>query len=172
MATQIAPLTDAAYTAEQAVLTDTIANEVYAAHYNERKTGRIIIGGEFYQFNTVECNRIARLNRDGSLDSSFNPGAGPNTGIRCLTLDGAGKILIGGVFTSVGGAARNRIARLNPNGILDALLDPGEGASEVVRWITLQPDGRILLVGGFKKFAGSEVACVTRLAGDALLVSK
>lgn len=45
MATQIAPLTDAAYTPEQAVLTDTIANEIYAAHYNERKTGRIIIGG-------------------------------------------------------------------------------------------------------------------------------
>ena len=45
MATQIAPLTDAAYTPEQAVLTDTIANEVYAAHYNERRTSRIIIGG-------------------------------------------------------------------------------------------------------------------------------
>lgn len=45
MATQIAPLTDAAYTPEQAVLTDTIANEVYAAHYNERKTSRVIIGG-------------------------------------------------------------------------------------------------------------------------------
>jgi type IV secretion system protein VirB5 len=45
MATQIAPLTDAAYTTQQAVLTDTIANEVYAAHYNERKTSRIIIGG-------------------------------------------------------------------------------------------------------------------------------
>ena len=45
MATQIAPLTDAAYTPEQAVLTDTVANEVYAAHYNERKTSRIIIGG-------------------------------------------------------------------------------------------------------------------------------
>lgn len=45
MATQIAPLTDAAYSTEQAVLTDTIANEVYAAHYNERKISRIIIGG-------------------------------------------------------------------------------------------------------------------------------
>lgn len=45
MATEIAPLTDAAYTQEHAVLTDTIANEVYAAHYNERKTSRIIIGG-------------------------------------------------------------------------------------------------------------------------------
>jgi len=45
MATQTVPLTDAAYTSEQAVLTDTIANEVYAAHYNERKTSRVIIGG-------------------------------------------------------------------------------------------------------------------------------
>ena len=45
MATQIAPLTDAAYTPKQAVLTDTIANEVYAAHYNERRTSRIVIGG-------------------------------------------------------------------------------------------------------------------------------
>jgi type IV secretion system protein VirB5 len=45
MATQTAPLTDAAYTPEQAVLTDTIANEVYAAHYNERRTSRIVIGG-------------------------------------------------------------------------------------------------------------------------------
>ncbi len=45
MATQIAPLTDAAYTPEQAVLTDTIANEIYAAHYNERRTSRIVIGG-------------------------------------------------------------------------------------------------------------------------------
>ncbi len=45
MATQTVPLTDGAYTSEQAVLTDTIANEVYAAHYNERKTSRIVIGG-------------------------------------------------------------------------------------------------------------------------------
>jgi len=45
MATQVEPLTDAAYTPEQAVLTDTIANEVYAAHYNERKTSRMVIGG-------------------------------------------------------------------------------------------------------------------------------
>jgi len=45
MATQIAPLTDAAYTPEQAVLTDTIANEIYAAHYNERRTSRIVISG-------------------------------------------------------------------------------------------------------------------------------
>ena len=45
MATQLAPLTDAAYNSHEAILTDTIANEVYAAHYNERRTSRIVIGG-------------------------------------------------------------------------------------------------------------------------------
>ncbi len=44
MATQTAPLTDAAWTAKDALLTDTIANEVYASHYSERKLSRFVIG--------------------------------------------------------------------------------------------------------------------------------
>jgi type IV secretion system protein VirB5 len=44
MATQTTPLTDAAWTPHDAMLTDTIANEVYASHYSERKTSRFIIG--------------------------------------------------------------------------------------------------------------------------------
>lgn len=44
MATQTVPLTDAAWTPKEAVLTDHIANEVYAAHYNERRTSRVVIG--------------------------------------------------------------------------------------------------------------------------------
>jgi type IV secretion system protein VirB5 len=44
MATQLAPLTDAAWTPHDALLTDTIANEVYASHYAERKLSRFAIG--------------------------------------------------------------------------------------------------------------------------------
>jgi len=44
MATQTAPLTDAAWTPHEALLTDTIANEVYASHYAERKLSRFAIG--------------------------------------------------------------------------------------------------------------------------------
>ncbi len=39
--------------------------------------GKIIIGGNFTTFNGSNRNRIARLNPDGSLDNSFNPGTGP-----------------------------------------------------------------------------------------------
>lgn len=44
MATRTAPLTDAAWTPQEALLTDAIANEVYASHYAERKTSRFLIG--------------------------------------------------------------------------------------------------------------------------------
>ncbi len=44
MATHTAPLTDAAWTSKDALLTDTIANEVYASHYSERRLSRFVIG--------------------------------------------------------------------------------------------------------------------------------
>src|SRR5712691_3669498 len=40
--------------------------------------GRIIIGGQFTTFNNTNRSRIARLNTDGSLDLSFDPGTGAN----------------------------------------------------------------------------------------------
>ncbi len=40
--------------------------------------GKIIIGGYFSTFNGASINRIARLNADGSRDTTFNPGLGGN----------------------------------------------------------------------------------------------
>jgi uncharacterized delta-60 repeat protein len=127
--------------------------------------GKIVVGGDFNRINQVERNRIARLNPDGSVDMTFNPGVGPNTGIRCLELQPDGKSLIGGIFTSVSGVARNRIARLKQDGSVDTSFDPGEGANEVVRWVALQADGKVVVVGGFSRYAGSECACLARLHG-------
>ena len=130
-----------------------------------RADGKMLVGGNFTRINQVERNRIARLNPDGSVDRTFNPGAGPNTGVRCLALQPDGKILIGRVFTSVDGAARNRIARLKDDGSLDSGFDPGEGASEVVRWVVPQADGKVVIVGGFSQFAGSQCVRLARLHG-------
>ena len=127
--------------------------------------GKIVVGGDFNRINQVERNRIARLNPDGSVDMSFNPGAGPNTGIRCIARQPDGKFLIGGVFTSVDGVARNRIARLKADGSLDSGFDPGEGASEVVRWVVPQADGKVVIVGGFSQFEGSPCVRLARLHG-------
>src|SRR6056297_1089127 len=37
---------------------------------------KIIIAGNFTEYNGTAINRIARLNQDGSLDTSFSPGTG------------------------------------------------------------------------------------------------
>jgi uncharacterized delta-60 repeat protein len=127
--------------------------------------GRILIGGDFTLVNHAERSRVARLNSDGSIDPMFNPGAGPNTGVRCLAVGSEGRILIGGIFTSVNGQARKRIARLKSDGALDSTFDPGEGAEEVVRWVVPQADGKVLVVGGFTTFAGADRVRIARLEG-------
>ena len=76
---------------------------------------------------------IGRLNADGSLDATFNPGA--NSTVCALAVQPDGKILVGGSFTTLGGGgtgttARNRIGRLHADGSLDATFNPG--ANDVV----------------------------------------
>ena len=63
--------------------------------------------------------------------------------------DEARKVLIGGSFTTVGGVTRNRIARLNADGSLDAGFDPGVGASSWVDAVAIQSDGKVLIGGDF-----------------------
>ena len=127
--------------------------------------GRVLIAGDFTYVNQVERSHVARLNADGSLDQSFNPGDGPDWGVRCLALQVDGKILIGGIFTSVQGKPRNRVARLNTDGSLDTAFDPGDGASEVVRWVAPQLDGNVLVAGGFTRFGTNECNRIVRLHG-------
>ena len=55
-------------------------------------------------------NRIARLHPDGSLDASFNPDV--NNNVLSLALQSDGKILLGGLFSSIDGQSRENIARL------------------------------------------------------------
>lgn len=45
-------------------------------------------------------NRIARLNADGSLDTTFDAGAGLDDFATSIIVQSDGKILIGGYFSS------------------------------------------------------------------------
>ncbi len=138
-------------------------NQVFAVEV--QRDGKIVIGGDFTRINEEERKRLARLNPDGSLDMSFNPGAGPDKGVRCLAVDAGGRVVIGGVFESVHGVARGRIARLNADGSLDTTFNPAEGANEVVRCIVPLADGKIMIAGGFTKFADKDCSRIARLFG-------
>ena len=111
--------------------------------------GKLLVGGDFTSYNGVPVARIARLNANGSLDASFDPGTGASGSVYAVTVQPDGRILIGGAFNSVNDTPRVRIARLNANGSLDASFDPGAGLGSTVHALALQPDGRILVGGQF-----------------------
>ncbi|MFN7015463.1 MAG: hypothetical protein ACK4ON_14450, partial [Bacteroidia bacterium] len=107
--------------------------------------GKLIVCGTFTQFNGNTQNRIARLNSDGTLDATFNPGTGFNMEARALALQADGKILVGGLFESFNGTTRNHIARLNADGSLDTTFDPGNTFTDDIRKIAIQADGKIIV---------------------------
>src|SRR6266480_1909694 len=50
--------------------------------------GKLLIGGHFTKVNGVTRQSLARLNADGTLDLTFDPGAGPDAGIGIPTISG------------------------------------------------------------------------------------
>lgn len=79
--------------------------------------GKIVVVGGFESFNGVARNRIARLNADGSLDGSFDPGEGADADVTRVVVEPDGKLLIAGAFTRYDGRDRVRVARLHGGGI-------------------------------------------------------
>jgi uncharacterized delta-60 repeat protein/uncharacterized repeat protein (TIGR01451 family) len=128
--------------------------------------GKIVIGGDFASINGTSRNGIARLNPDGSLDLSFNPGFGVDDSVRAIAIQSDGRIVIGGAFQSVNGVTLNHIARLNAGGSVDNTFNPGIGANDLVTSITLQPDTRIVLGGQFTLCNGVTRGRITRLNND------
>ncbi len=111
--------------------------------------GKILVAGDFGIVNGVERARIARLNTDGSLDLSFDPGYGANAGVKCMAVQPDGKILVGGLFTYFNGLYCNHLVRLNADGSLDEGFDTGNGFDGNVLALALEPDGGIVVGGDF-----------------------
>jgi uncharacterized delta-60 repeat protein len=127
---------------------------------------KVVIGGNFGSVAGSRRPNVARLMADGALDPSFDPGAGPNGEVLCAARQRDGKILIGGLFSMVSGVARPRLARLNPDGSVDASFNVGAGPNGEVRAITVQPDGKILVGGFFSSVNRANSRCLARLNAD------
>ncbi len=130
--------------------------------------GQILVGGSFTMLGgggmgNTDRAFIARLNADGSLDAGFDPGADGT--VQTLALDAAGRILVGGSFTTLGGGgmgttARAFLGRLNPDGTVDASFDVG--ADGDVHAIATEADGGILVAGAFSRLGGGGFGNILR----------
>ncbi|WAC21031.1 choice-of-anchor D domain-containing protein [Luteolibacter sp. SL250] len=113
--------------------------------------GKIVIGGFIAQIRGVSKRYLARLNADGSLDTSFNAeGDNPST---CLRIQADGKIMVSGLFSTMNGVARPGIARLHPDGTLDETFNPrvmrAGSSAPTVHTMLMTANGSLLVGGNF-----------------------
>lgn len=117
--------------------------------------GKVLIGGTFTSVGGQDRANVARVNADGTLDTTFvDPlivdatGGQVDPSVASVVLQPDGKVLVAGTFSSVGGTARRRVARLNANGTHDTGFgNPAPNNS--VYSIALQADGKFMIGGNF-----------------------
>jgi len=142
-------------------------NNIYAMRL--QSDNKILIAGTFTTYDGISRNRIARLNPDGTLDTTFVVGIGANNTVSSLILQNDDKIIIGGNFTTFAGVSSNRIARLNANGSRDTTFANGAGANASVETLALEANGKILIGGNFTKFNNINSNYIARLTKDGVL---
>jgi uncharacterized delta-60 repeat protein len=124
----------------------------------------LLLGGLFTSVGGQTRNNIARIANDGTIDS-FNPNA--NGGVSSIVMQADGRILVGGAFNganSIGGQARNRVARLDPDTGQADSFDPN--ANDAVYSLALQADGKVLAGGLFTSIGGEPRNAFARLSND------
>ena len=136
----------------------------------QQPDGKVVIGGYFLTYNGTSAHAIARVNPDGSLDSTFNSGAGFGTGsVAALAIQPNGQILAGGQFFDYDGVARSFLARINPDGSLDQSFNNGVGFNRQVSALAVLRNGDILVAGDFDQYNDETVGPMVRLNSDGSL---
>ncbi|TGE24281.1 T9SS type A sorting domain-containing protein [Hymenobacter aquaticus] len=114
--------------------------------------GKFLIGGDFDSYNGYVCNGVARLNADGSFDTSFNAGLQFDSQIYNIKVQPNGSILLAGVVTSAASPTGVGLQRVLPSGVRDntftvpSLLSEPYGAySYYGEAMEVQADGKILV---------------------------
>ncbi|MFM7023679.1 MAG: T9SS type A sorting domain-containing protein [Flavobacteriales bacterium] len=120
--------------------------------------GKILIGGDFQNYDGVKAYHIARLNTDGSLDKTFHSSLDKNSQLYKIFIQSDGKIL-------VTRSSSEAIIRLNTDGSKDNSfsMDLGSVLGFTLRSMALQSDGKILITGLFTEYPSENKYSVLRL---------
>jgi uncharacterized delta-60 repeat protein len=130
--------------------------------------GQAIVGGAFAINNTAKTltiDYIARINTDGTLDTTFNPT--PNGVVNTIVVQPDGNIVFGGSFSTVGGWVRDNITRVSPTGGNDPAFDPATNGP--INRITLQANNQIVIAGSFSTVNQVSRNNLARLNSDGTL---
>jgi uncharacterized delta-60 repeat protein len=144
---------------DQSFVSGSGANDVLYAIFAQ-PDGKIACGGNSTSYNGTSRSRLMRLNSDGSLDASFDPGTGANDIVFTVIPSADGGYFAGGSFTTYRGTARRGVAKINSDGTLNTNFVPPVLASPFhVLCLATQADGK-LLVGSDNAFGSNTNLCV------------
>jgi uncharacterized delta-60 repeat protein len=128
--------------------------------------GKTMIGGSFTLVSGVSRNAIARMNADGTLDTTFIIGtgfAGSSLTIIGIDRNSSGDYFVGGQFTSYSGVSCNNIIKLTSTGSIDNTFSIGTGTNNLVNSVLVQPDGKIIIAGFFTSYSSTTANRIVRL---------
>jgi uncharacterized delta-60 repeat protein len=127
--------------------------------------GKILIGGVLQAVGGVARGRVARLNSNGTLDTSFDPGTGADSTVYGVMEDSAGSVYVGGSFLNINGTPRQYVAKLTSTGALDSTFMPGGGGLNGIVYAIAPPDGagRIVVGGSFFRYNSANARFIARL---------
>ncbi len=123
--------------------------------------GRAYVAGYFTAIGGRAYRGIARLTRDGSVDTTLRT-TRPNGEVWDVLPLPNGQVLVSGAFTQIAGAQRRYLALLNEDGTVDPAFDPGVGPSDHCYRLTALADGSALVTGGFTSFAAQPAPGIAR----------
>lgn len=129
---------------------------------------RVIVGGNFT--NASGYSRLLRLNTDGSVDTTFNPGGtGPAGNVLNMIVLSDDRILVN--TPGYNGSQSTALWRLLPDGTPDPTWNIGAGpfSANNVYGMHELPDGSIIAAGAFGSFNGVTAAYMVKIKPDGTL---
>ncbi|ESU21444.1 hypothetical protein FEDK69T_25110 [Flavobacterium enshiense DK69] len=128
---------------------------------------KIVLFGPFNQYNGINKRGVVRVNPDGSVDNTFNVGngfGGDNSAMKYFSFIFNDKINVLGDFGVYNGNAVDGYMKLNSDGTIDtAIRNITKGLNGFVSSITMQSDGKLLLLGDFTMYNGTKRYWLLRL---------
>jgi uncharacterized delta-60 repeat protein len=129
--------------------------------------GKILMSGaSFTTYSGSASTRIARINTNGTRDTTFNVGAGLNGVAYDMKVQPDGKIVAAGTFTTYSGSTNSGIVRIDTNGTKDTTFNVGVGSTGAINQLALQSDGKIIAIGATTAYSGSSNAGIVRINTD------
>lgn len=132
--------------------------------------GKGLIGGPGWVFPSITGNDlgIARVNVNGSLDTSFNTDSNLSGTLVDIAVQPDGKILAVGYLRNTETNLLNNVVRLNSNGSIDTSFNIGIGVDNSqddggVWAVAVQEDGKIIIGGDITSFNGTPRKGLVRL---------